>query len=116
MASMQMYALAGRVQDNFINTEVSANGVYAIKFWPLGVPVHILVDDYIPWTTNNSNPRFGRYPRHEGGNVSWPIYMEKAFAKLHGSYGRTAGGWSTNGVSYLNGSPYEFKSTSGLTE
>ena len=36
------------------------------------------------------------------------MVMEQAFAKLHGNYSRISGGISSHGVSYLNGSPYEY--------
>ena len=45
MASMQVYALAGRIEDNFLNLGSSNAGIYAVKFFPLGVPIHVTVDD-----------------------------------------------------------------------
>ena len=37
----------------------------------------------------------------------WGAIMEKAFAKFHGNYARIVGGDSVDGISTLNGSPYE---------
>ena len=112
MASMQQMALAGRIEDNFLNRGASNSGVYAIKFYPLGVPVHIMVDDNIP-RYNSNYPKYARYGENDR---TWSMLMEQAFAKLHGNYSRIAGGISSYGVSYLNGSPYEYNYPTRTTE
>ena len=38
----------GRLESIFLNTEVNANGVYAVNFYTLGVPHTVIVDDYLP--------------------------------------------------------------------
>lgn len=48
MAALQAYATAGKVKGNFLNTELTQTGIYAVKLYPMGVPVHIIVDDDIP--------------------------------------------------------------------
>jgi hypothetical protein len=37
----------------------------------------------------------------------WGTIIEKAFAKFNGNYARIEGGNVTNGISALNGSPYD---------
>ena len=79
-------------------------GIYAVKFYPLGVPIHVTVDDQMPCYTAIPLLQFAKVG--EDGAL-WPVIMEKAFAKLHGNYSRIAGGISSAGISYLNGSPHE---------
>ena len=75
-----------------------------MKFYPLGVPIHVTVDDQMPCYTAIPLLQFAKVG--EDGAL-WPVIMEKAFAKLHGNYSRIAGGISSAGISYLNGSPHE---------
>jgi len=95
----------GRVEDVFLNRGKSEAGVYGLQFWALNVPVTILVDDVLPLNKNSpSNTLYAKLG--EDGSV-WGAVMEKAFAKFHGTYARIAGGDSADGISTLNGSPYD---------
>ena len=95
----------GRVEDIFLNREKSEAGVYGLQFWALNVPITILVDDVLPVNKYaNQNTVFAKLG--EDGSI-WGAVMEKAFSKFHGNYARTKGGYSTDGVSTLNGSPFE---------
>ena len=38
----------GRIERVFVNDDVSANGIYAVNFYSLGVPHTVIVDDYLP--------------------------------------------------------------------
>ena len=113
MAALQAYAMAGKVEGNFLNIEFSDIGIYAVKLYPLGVPVTIVVDDLIPNYRFTDVPLFAKSAEH---NSVWPIIMEKALAKLHGNYSRLAGGLGSEGVSYLNGSPFEILESHSTTE
>ena len=98
--------MAGKVKGNFLNLELSQTGIYAVKLYIMGVPVHIVVDDDIPYYRykHNKTPLYAKYGEN---NSVWPMIMEKAMAKLHGNYSRLEGGFGSEGISYLNGSPYE---------
>ncbi len=52
----------------------------------------IIVDDRFPCVKNGRGwqPLFARWGR--AGKESWAMLIEKAFAKLHGSYSAIAGG------------------------
>ena len=117
MASMQAVALAGKIESNFLNRGASEAGVYAVKLYPLGVPVHITVDDQLPYYYSSSRGRYYPvYARYGENDKTWSMVMESAFAKLHGNYSRIEGGISSYGVSYLNGSPFEYFYPDNTTE
>ena len=52
-----------------------------------GVLREVVVDDYIPVTPQNT-PLFAK---PAGGREIWVMILEKAWAKLHGSYGAIVG-------------------------
>jgi hypothetical protein len=116
MGSMTAVAeYEGRIEKMFLNKEVSKNGVYGIQMYALGVPMTVMVDDYLPLRKWGS----GKNTRYAGvgpDNSLWSPIMEKAFAKYHGNYARTVAGDPVMGVSTLNGSPYERLWTEDLSE
>lgn len=76
--------------------------------YAVGVPITIVVDDYLPLIETSSGYR--TVMAHTGADKAlWGPLMEKAFAKLHGNYEHLVGGWMSYGVSALNGSPSEDK-------
>ncbi len=60
-----------------------------------------MIDDYIP--CHNGKPCFS----NANGNELWVILLEKAFAKLHGSYERIEAGFAENVLHDLTGAPTE---------
>jgi len=58
------------------------SGVYAVTLKYQGKKIVVLVDDYVPVDSAGA-PAFIRPIQH---NVIWPCILEKAFAKLLGSY------------------------------
>jgi calpain-15 len=59
------------------------------------------VDDYIPCF--NGEPAFS----HANSNELWVILIEKAWAKLHGSYLRIEAGFAEHVMHDLTGAPTE---------
>ena len=47
-AASALAEVPGRMESVFLNTEVSANGIYGVNFYTLGVPHTVIVDDYLP--------------------------------------------------------------------
>ena len=89
-----------RLESIFYNTDLSKNGIYAVKLYMLGVPTTVTVDDSIP--THNGNSIFGNASKD---GALWGIIIEKAFAKLHGNYESIEGGHSKHSVGVLVGAP-----------
>ena len=88
-------------------------GLYGVKFFVNGRWVTVVVDDLFPCTQNPANgewhPLFAHSQAHndqkeasQGEYELWVMVMEKAFAKLHGSYEAIAGGHTEDALNYLS--------------
>lgn len=96
----------GRIERVFVNDDVSANGIYAVNFYSLGVPHTVIVDDYLPieeWYGNY----YTIFSKMGPDSALWAPILEKAFGKYHGNYGHTVGGDSRRAARTLSGGPYE---------
>ena len=77
-------------------------GLYRVKLCKNGIWTEVTVDDYFP-CTEEGGPIFSR----SNGNELWVLLLEKAYAKLHGSYYSLRGGFANEGMMDLTGSPTE---------
>ena len=73
-------------------------GIFHFKFYKWGTWVDVVVDDFIP--TYNGRPLF-TYSDDKG--EAWPCLVEKAYAKLHGSYMHLSGGLCITSIENLSG-------------
>jgi len=60
-----------------------------------------MVDDQIPCTADGTQPAFSK----NHGNELWVILLEKAWAKIHGSYAAIDGGHAHFTMRDLTGAP-----------
>jgi len=78
-------------------------GIYAVRFQGrfdnLGRPKTVIIDDQIPHK-DSRNPVFATSRDH---SELWPALLEKAYAKLHGSYEAIVGGRVDDGICDLVG-------------
>eukprot|EP00667_Euglena_gracilis_P001278 EG_transcript_1278 len=79
------------------------SGAYVVCFFVHGRLTPIIVDDYFPvLLPQNGSGLWGTRGR---GNQLWVPLMEKAYAKLHGSYAALTGGVPADSLSDLTGAP-----------
>lgn len=88
-----------RIYERFISTEINTAGCYLVVFYINGIETFVMIDDWLP--TKFGKPAFGCSKKDE----LWVSLLEKAWAKLHGSYGLTEGGLPTMASSHLCGVP-----------
>ena len=77
-----------RVKSRFITQEVNSAGIFLVTLFINGVITPVIVDDYFP--TKSDSPCFAYSQKDE----LWVMIMEKDWAKVHGSYGRTSAGFA----------------------
>ena len=81
--------------------------MFGIKMFKNGEIQSIVVDNYVPCDANGE-PCFSK----GNGSELWVIMLEKAWAKIHGSYERIIGGQSHLTFRDLTGAPsYEIESS-----
>lgn len=71
----------GLIKRMFITKEYSKYGIYRLKLYRLGEWINVTVDDFFP-CYYNGQPMFTRGQPDE----IWVMLLEKAYAKLLGSY------------------------------
>ena len=98
-----------RITKLFLNDKQNNLGVYGLKICKNGEWKEVVVDDFIPCFRDE--PAFSK----AHGNELWVILLEKAWAKLHGSYERIEAGFAENVLRDLTGAPTEVIETSDET-
>lgn len=91
-----------RIMTMFANKEVNSAGIYMVKFYINGVETPVIVDDHVP-VRKNGQPAFASSKDEE----LWVCILEKAWAKLHGTFARTEGGLPCFAASHITGVPSE---------
>ena len=76
-----------RIRDNFLTQEVNDAGCYALKFVIDGEERVVVVDDYFPFIKSKGGKEIFAFAKcKHGENELWVQLIEKAWAKLCGSY------------------------------
>lgn len=83
----------------FRSKEVSSNNVYEIALFVDGEWQIVIVDDYIPYSKKFDCCAFAR----PNGNELWVLLLEKAWAKINGSYLNIIGGLSCDPLTAFTG-------------
>lgn len=110
----------------FPHQTFNEEGCYEIHFCLDGKWSPILVDSCIPAIAMNASKKRKRstpgknengsvevhpgvivQPAFASGTTLWPCFVEKAYAKVHGSYSRLSGGFISEAFGDLTGSPVE---------
>ncbi|KRX08451.1 hypothetical protein PPERSA_12932 [Pseudocohnilembus persalinus] len=90
-----------RILKLFITKIYNKFGVYCVKLCHNGKLKAITVDDKFPCHNKYSGPAFSK----ANGNELWVLLLEKAYAKMYGSYSRIEGGYSQEAYFDLTGAP-----------
>ena len=85
----------------FISKDQNIHGAFCVKICKNGEWKEVVIDDYIP--CDRQQVVFSA----ANGNELWVIILEKAWAKLHGSYERIEAGFAENVMRDLTGAPTE---------
>ena len=86
----------------FVTKTVNSTGIYMVRFFLNGQETPVTIDDYLP-VNKNGRPAFA----YSADGELWVSLLEKAWAKLHGSYARTEGGLPCFAASHIMGVPSE---------
>ena len=80
-----------RVKARFYTKERNKAGIYLMFFFINGRETPVYVDEHIPVLREGLN-RSGEFMARIHNNKLWVVLMEKAWAKICGTYARTTGG------------------------
>merc|ERR1712100_348216 len=89
------------VYDLFITKEVTEDGMYTLKLFDpeAGKWAEITIDDYVPCSIGGDSPLF----TSANSGEMWVPLLEKAVAKMFGSYAAIEGGYSFYALQILTG-------------
>lgn len=88
------------VERLFLTKEYNEEGIYRVKLFKNGEWMEIVVDDYFPCL-----PCGGPIFSKGHGNELWVLILEKAYAKIHGSYKNIVAGKPYEALMDLTGCP-----------
>ena len=71
----------------FMQDDVNDSGIFGVNITKNGRRMRVVLDDFIPCTVDG-HPAFTQ----NKGPEMWVICLEKAWAKVHGSYERIVAG------------------------
>ncbi|XP_078428400.1 calpain-type cysteine protease family [Wolffia australiana] len=99
LSAVAVLTESSRISEIIITPEFNAEGVYTVRFCIQGEWVPVIVDDWIPCETP-SKPAFATSRKRD---ELWVSILEKAYAKLHGSYEALEGGLVQDALVDLTG-------------
>jgi hypothetical protein len=91
----------GRIESVFYNTELSSHGIYALQIYVLGIPTTVIIDDSMPLSDSGDGIFAGR----SGDGALWGMLLEKAFAKVNGTWESIIAGDPRHSINALTGAP-----------
>jgi calpain-15 len=97
-----------RIERLFVTRESNEAGAYAVELCVHGQKQVIVIDDFFPCTSLTGGPCFSK----ANGSELWVMILEKAWAKVYGSYERIERGTSNGALRDLTGAPtvtYKFE-------
>ncbi|KAK9274194.1 hypothetical protein L1049_019008 [Liquidambar formosana] len=99
LSAVAVLTEVSRISEVIITPDYSEEGIYTVRFCIQGEWVPVVVDDWIP-CESLGKPAFATSRK---GNELWVSILEKAYAKLHGSYEALEGGLVQDALVDLTG-------------
>ncbi|KAI4386305.1 hypothetical protein MLD38_004246 [Melastoma candidum] len=99
LSAVAVLTEASRISEVIITPEYNEEGIYTIRFCIQGEWVPVVVDDWIPC----EYPGKPAFATSRKVNELWVSVLEKAYAKLHGSYEALEGGLVQDALVDLTG-------------
>lgn len=93
-----------RIERMFQIKSLNDAGIYAVTMYITGEKKTIVVDDYFPFCPGKDDWAFSK----SMDNEIWVLIVEKAWAKIHGSYQRIEGGNTAEALMALTGCYTDF--------
>ena len=85
--------------------EVNEFGQYAVNFCVNGEFQVVEIDDYFPCWMDQYGKYTSAFSQPRNNNLLWVLILEKAWAKVNGSYEFIIGGYEYEPISCLTGAP-----------
>ena len=104
-----------RIKDIFLSKSVTQSGAYAVRLYANGEPQDVVVDDSFPY---DETPEVDTYAfaRQTADREIWVQVLEKAYAKVYGSYEAIEGGKPYQAFYTLTGFPSDCLLHKGVDE
>ncbi|THU49490.1 hypothetical protein C4D60_Mb06t10110 [Musa balbisiana] len=99
LSAVAVLTEVSRISEVIITPEFNEEGIYTVRFCIQGEWVPVVVDDWIP-CESPGKPAFATSRKR---NELWVSVLEKAYAKLHGSYEALEGGLVQDALVDLTG-------------
>ncbi|KAJ7980590.1 calpain-type cysteine protease DEK1 [Quillaja saponaria] len=99
LSAVAVITEVSRISEVIITPEYNEEGIYTVCFCVQGDWVPVVVDDWIPC----ESPGKPAFATSKKGNELWVSILEKAYAKLHGSYEALEGGLVQDALVDLTG-------------
>lgn len=103
--------LGERIRDNYLVTETNTAGCYAIEMAVDGEPLVVVVDDWFPFYLDKDGVEQFCFSRNKAGELKdgegemWVQLIEKAWAKVCGSYEAAEMGTALEALNNIDGTP-----------
>lgn len=94
-----------RVKELFLTKEINKAGCYAVQLYINGELRTVVVDDYFPYCPHKDQWAMSRCNEEK---EIWVLILEKAWAKIYGSYQRIEAGTTGEALPVLTGAPVDF--------
>ncbi|KAG8496110.1 hypothetical protein CXB51_009118 [Gossypium anomalum] len=99
LSAVAVLTEVSQISEVIITPEYNEEGIYTVRFCIQGEWVPVVVDDWIPC----ESPGKPAFATSRKGNELWVSILEKAYAKLHGSYEALEGGLVQDALVDLTG-------------